>query len=80
MAKLEEGGGEEWQETPAEAEGEKKVTIIKLAFEISKTKSFTKELRMMKMMVIMMMKKPSIITEKKRLKKEEREREKKREL
>lgn len=43
--------------------GRKKVTIIKLAFEISQTKSFTKELRMMKMMVIMMTKKPSIIPE-----------------
>lgn len=60
-----EAGGGGMREVTGETSrgrGRKKVTI-KLAFEISKTKSFTKELRMMKMMVIMMTKKPSIITE-----------------
>lgn len=53
------GGMREVTGDTSRGRGRKKVTIIKLAFKISKTKSF----RMMKMMVIMMMKKPSIITE-----------------
>lgn len=66
----EAGGGGGMTGDMSRGRGRKNVTMIKLAFEISKTKSFTKELRMMKMMVIMMTKKPSIITEQKETQKE----------